>query len=252
MKPTSILRVLSTFRRRKLRALLMGGQACILYGGAEFSRDIDFAIAASPADLRQLKLALRELRAEPIFLPPLSAAVLRKGHACHFRCQAPGVEGLRIDVMGRMRGAEPFHRLWKRRYEALLPGLGRIPVVSLADLVRIKKTQRDKDWVMIRRMLEADFARHEGVVNDERVRFWLREVRTAPLLKHLVRRFPELALEEQRRRPALRAALRGGKSALLQALISEENVERRKDRAYWRPLRRELEAWRLGRHRRVE
>ena len=228
----------------------MGGQACILYGGAEFSRDIDFAIAASPADLKQLKRALRELKADPIFLPPLSATVLRRGHACHFRCQAPGVEGLRIDVMGRMRGADPFHRLWKRRFEAVLPGLGRIPVVSLADLVRIKKTQRDKDWVMIRRMLEANFARHEGAVDDDRVRFWLREVRTAPILMHLVRTFPVLACELRKERAALRAAVLGKKASLLRALTREENVERRKDREYWRPLRRELEAWQLGRQRR--
>ncbi len=39
----------------------MGGQACILYGGAEFSRDIDFAIAASPADLKQHFCSLPEL-----------------------------------------------------------------------------------------------------------------------------------------------------------------------------------------------
>jgi len=32
-----------------VRALLMGGQACVLYGAAELSRDIDFAIVASPA-----------------------------------------------------------------------------------------------------------------------------------------------------------------------------------------------------------
>jgi hypothetical protein len=34
-----IVRVLSTFRRCEVRSLLMGGQACIIYGAAEFSRD---------------------------------------------------------------------------------------------------------------------------------------------------------------------------------------------------------------------
>jgi hypothetical protein len=42
-----IRKVLSSIGRHQVRALLMGGQACILYGGAEFSRDIDFAILAS-------------------------------------------------------------------------------------------------------------------------------------------------------------------------------------------------------------
>ena len=40
-----IHKVLSTFQSYGVRALLMGGQACVFYGAAEFSRDTDFAIA---------------------------------------------------------------------------------------------------------------------------------------------------------------------------------------------------------------
>jgi hypothetical protein len=32
----------------RVRALLMGGQACVFYGAAEFSRDTDLLILASP------------------------------------------------------------------------------------------------------------------------------------------------------------------------------------------------------------
>ena len=41
MIPIQILRVLSTIRRFDVPALLMGGQACVLYGAAEYSRDLD-------------------------------------------------------------------------------------------------------------------------------------------------------------------------------------------------------------------
>jgi hypothetical protein len=34
-------------RAHRVRALLMGGQACVSYGAAEFSRDVDLAILAS-------------------------------------------------------------------------------------------------------------------------------------------------------------------------------------------------------------
>jgi hypothetical protein len=34
----------------RVRALFMGGQACVFYGAAEFSRDIDFAILADGGD----------------------------------------------------------------------------------------------------------------------------------------------------------------------------------------------------------
>ena len=41
MIPNPIRRVLSSIEARRVRALLMGGQACVLYGAAEFSRDTD-------------------------------------------------------------------------------------------------------------------------------------------------------------------------------------------------------------------
>ncbi len=65
----------------------MGGQACVLYGAAEFGRDVD----------------------------------LLRGHAVHFRCQHPEVSNLRLDVMSVMRGLDPFllcgsdgRRFWRR------------------------------------------------------------------------------------------------------------------------------------------
>jgi hypothetical protein len=35
----------------------MGGQACILYGAAEFSRDVDFAVAVEGGNLTRLRAA---------------------------------------------------------------------------------------------------------------------------------------------------------------------------------------------------
>lgn len=92
----------------------MGGQACVFYGAAEFSRDVDFAILAEPDNLHRLQSALEALRTQVIAVPPMSEIILRKGHAVHFRCQAPGVEGLRIDVMSKMRGVDDFTHLWER------------------------------------------------------------------------------------------------------------------------------------------
>jgi hypothetical protein len=59
-----ILKVLSTFSRHNVKALLMGGQACILYGAAEFSRDSDFVVLADKDNLDLLQSVLRELQAE--------------------------------------------------------------------------------------------------------------------------------------------------------------------------------------------
>ncbi len=51
----------------------MGGQACVFYGAAEFSRDSDFAILADSENLDRLRGALRELKAEVIAVPPFES-----------------------------------------------------------------------------------------------------------------------------------------------------------------------------------
>jgi len=58
-----ILKVLFSIRAHRVRALLMGGQACVFYGAAEFSRDTDLAILADSANLAKLKNALEDLQA---------------------------------------------------------------------------------------------------------------------------------------------------------------------------------------------
>ena len=39
----------------------MGGQACVFYGAAEFSRDTDLVIVSDPENLGRLRAALGEL-----------------------------------------------------------------------------------------------------------------------------------------------------------------------------------------------
>jgi len=51
-------------RAHRVRALLMGGQACVFYGAAEFSRDIDFAVLAEAAG-RHPRIAAGTAKARP-------------------------------------------------------------------------------------------------------------------------------------------------------------------------------------------
>ena len=106
MIPNPIHKVLSSIQAHNVRALLMGGQACVLYGAAEFSRDTDFAILASQANLSRLRAAMAELQAEVIAVPPFHLKYLKKGHAIHFRCHAPEADGMRVDIMTKMRGVD--------------------------------------------------------------------------------------------------------------------------------------------------
>ncbi|MCX7046717.1 MAG: hypothetical protein NTX50_14685 [Candidatus Sumerlaeota bacterium] len=241
MIPNPIRKVLSSMRARRVRCLLMGGQACVFYGAAEFSRDTDLAILANAANLARLQAALDDLCAEVIAVPPFELRYLKKGHAVHFRCRHPEAPGLRVDVMSRMRNVDPFPNLWRRRATIEMPGGELCDILSLPDLVQAKKTQRDKDWPMIRRLIEAHYFQNQSRPNAFQIRFWLRELRTPELLIEVAQERRRVCARLVRQRPLLAAALQGDSESIERQLAEEEAAERNRDRIYWRPLRAELE-----------
>ena len=77
------------------------------------------------------------------------------------------------------------------------------------------------------------------------MRLWLREGRTSELLIDLARLFPDHAAGMATGiRPPLNAALRGDEAEVAASLGEEARAERAADRAYWVPLRKELEQMR--------
>lgn len=244
--PTRI--VLSSMRQHGVRYLLMGGQACIIYGAAEFSRDI--AILAEPDNLRRLQSALSALEARVIAVPPFEPEYLARGHAVHFECGlGSSAAGMRIDVMASMRNVPSFAECWAQRSTFTLDDLGELEVLGLEDLVNCKKTRRDKDWPMVRRLVERHYLDPELEPTPERFRFWLRELRTPALLTECVVRaqaapaeIAAVLAELSARRKATAVALQGGSEQEIgSALADEETRERAADEAYWRPRIQELE-----------
>jgi hypothetical protein len=235
-------------RAHRVRALLMGGQACVFYGAAEFSRDADLAILADAPNLARLRKALAELQAAVITVPPFHLKYLRRGHAIHFRCQHPEALRMRVDVMSRMRGVDSFAKIWARRTTIELPDGTRCDLLALSDLVQAKKTQRDKDWPMIRRLVEAHYFQNRAKPSPAQVRFWFQELRTPQLLVEIARRYPVRCRQLLRSRPLLTYASQGRNDHLERALRAEESAERERDQRYWLPLRLELEQLRHVRH----
>lgn len=112
--------------------------------------------------------------------------------------------------------------------------------MGLPDLVQAKKTQRDKDWPMIRRLVEVNYFANREAPTKDQIRFWFLELRTTQLLIELVRqnRLPSQLL---RQRPLLKALKSEDESLLAKLLIEEEEQVRNADRRYWMPLKKELE-----------
>ena len=227
-------------RRHGVRCLLMGGQACVFYGAAEFSRNVDFAILAEPENLRRLQAALDELKAKVIAVPAFEEAYLHRGLAIHFRCEAPEVAGLRVDVMTVMRGVDPFPELWERRTTITIDDT-EADLLSLPDLVNAKKTQRAKDWPMLQRLIEAHWFQNRSVPTPERINFWLRECRTPEILLELAHRFPAEATSLQLDRPVLIHALQNDLEGIEEPIEQERRAQVAADRTYWAPLRELLE-----------
>lgn len=148
---------------------------------------------------------------------------------------------MRLDVMSVMRGVDRFEELWQRGKSFSLPTGEAIQILALPDLVRSKKTQRDKDWPMIRRLIESDYVNAPDSSPDQ-INFWLRESRTPAMLVELVQGWKSEAEELCSFRPLLSTALNGDEFLVESELEKEQKSEREADRRYWQPLLRELES----------
>ena len=241
MTPNPILKVLSTFKKHRVKCLLIGGQACIIYGAAEFSRDSDFVVLCDNDNLERLKEALNSLKAELIYVPPLEASYLERGHACHFRCKAKDVQSLRVDVISKLRGCDSFDKLWGRKKTVSIKKSGVIDVIGLKDLVQSKKTQRDKDWLMLKRLVENDILLNKNNPSAEKIKWWLLESRDSESLVRLGKEYPEILKENISSRPLLSAAVDQNLQKLDFELREEQSREQQKDIEYWTPLKKELE-----------
>ena len=222
----------------------MGGQACVFYGAAQFSKDVNLALPASEENFSRLLAALDELNAKRIAVPPFDPDLLARGHAVHFRCQGGDADGLRVDVMTRLRDLPDFGVLWARRTTIRDETGEAFDLLSIEDLVQAKKTQREKDWPMIDALIEGHYRALGGEPTSVRIAFWLAESRTPERLIGLAQRFPNEARAQTSRSPLLRLAISGESERLRESLDAEVRAEQAKDRAYWAPLKAELEVFR--------
>lgn len=141
-------RLFRSFDRFGVDYLLISGQASILYGAATFSEDVDIWLRPSPSNVRRLLRALASQRARIYKLtPPLTLRNLRLGHGFHFTVPR-GEDTLFLDVMAAPPRVGPFEDA-RRRATVMSGPFGPVPVVSVPDLVELKKTQRLQDYDVI-------------------------------------------------------------------------------------------------------
>jgi hypothetical protein len=96
---------------------------------------------------------------------------------------------------------------------------------------------------MIRRLVDVNYLSYRDEPTPERSLFWLRELRSPELLVEAARAHADVLEKIVGERPLLKLATSENlaNGALEQALRDEEDAERRRDAAYWKPLREQLE-----------
>lgn len=93
---------------------------------------------------------------------------------------------------------------------------------------------------MLQRLIEAHWFQHRFAPTPERIDFWLQECRTPDILMELAKLFPAQTANIQSTRPLLGAALQNDLAAIEEGLEQERHAEVLADRAYWEPLREQL------------
>jgi hypothetical protein len=219
-----------SFDRFGVEYLLISGQASVLYGAATFSEDIDLWVRPSPANLRRLTRALAACHARVYKLtPPLTPRHFRRGHGFHFTLPARP-DPVFLDILGRPPRVGSF-TVSRRRAELMKTGWGVLPVVSIEDLVALKKTRRLYDYEVISNLVQLRMAQSDP-----------------PSRSLLAWAFRETFRAEDRAEFARQLGRSVSVAQCRRHIAREIQRDQGRDVTYWRPIIRELrELRRLGR-----
>jgi hypothetical protein len=219
------------FNARGLVAVLGSGQAVVYHRLAIMSKDGDWILRETPAACERVLDVLGSRGAHYRAAPPLDIRWLRGGWSSHFEHRDAEGHRIRCDFFTRppRLGASDLHLLFDRA-----PGDG-LAVVDIEPLVRMKQTQRAKDYAVISALAER-------LPPDREMALTWDPDRVLALVARGVRA----------RRPAAEAAARGGdREAVAVALAREANALQIRDaarvRAYAHAMQPYLRAFQDGR-----
>lgn len=137
---------LRTFNAHQVQFVVIGGFASILWGSPSFTYDLDICYERNAVNYEALARALRELNATLRGAPPglpfiLDAKTIAMGDSFTFDTIAGA-----LDCLGTPSGTEGYRDLSRNASEVDLGENLRVRIVSVDDLIRMKKAAaRAKD-----------------------------------------------------------------------------------------------------------
>ncbi len=137
-----LIKICEIFNRNKVKYILIGGFAVILYGFPRITEDIDFMIENSDENIERIKTSLFELFKDSSFKEITtkdfdSYAVIRYGTP----------ENFYIDFISKIGEYVTFEEVYKNKKVKVIEGV-EIPIISSEDLYNLKRnTIRVKDKI---------------------------------------------------------------------------------------------------------
>ena len=217
----------TAFNRGRLRAVLSSGQAVVLHRLAVMSKDGDWILREDDEALEHVLAVLGQRGARYRFGAPLDRRWLVGGWSAHLEHRA-GRLRLRTDFVTRppRLSADELARVWRDAAG------DETPVVGLEPLAKLKKTNREKDYVVI-----GELARRMQTPRSQAL-----YSRSARDLIRLARAHRELVEELAEQRPVL-LRVADGRDALEQALDAERRALIRNNEERLATYRSSMQAW---------
>lgn len=201
------LELTQKFNRGRLRAILGGGQAVVLHRLAIMSKDADWILREDRDTMDHVLSVLEGYGAHYRFGAPLDIRWLAGGWSAHLEFAWEKLR-VRTDFVTRppRLSVERRESLWQEQE-------GRdIPFVNVRDLAELKKTNREKDYVVI-----GELARNMQALDDQ-----ILYSRSARDLIRIASEYPERVKKLAQKRPLLLVVSNG-----LDALEAALDMERR-------------------------
>jgi hypothetical protein len=201
------LELTQRFNSGRLRAILGGGQAVVLHRLAIMSKDADWILQEDQETMDHVLSVLEGYGARYRFGAPLDIRWLTGGWSAHFEFTWEKLR-VRTDFVTRppRLSTERLKSLWQEQE-------GRdIPFVNVRDLAELKKTNREKDYVVI-----GELARNMQDIDDQ-----ILYSRSARDLIRIAAEQPEKVKKLAQKRPVLRVVSKG-----LDAVEAALDMERR-------------------------
>lgn len=215
------------FNRGRTRAIISSGQAVVLHRLAIMSKDGDWIVRETGGDLEFILGVLADRGASYRFGAPLDVRWMSAGWSSHFEFPSGGLR-VRCDFFSRppRLSDRELATLWSQQSER------NVPYLDLEPLVKVKQTQRERDYAVIgelARMLPAD----RRLIHGRSARDLIAQAAEDPVAVRSL-----LA-----GRPLLRHAMAGDRDALEVALDKERRLLMRADEERLAGYARASRAW---------